>query len=274
MKKIVVIGDVGVDHYVRQNIIKPGGIAFNFAYNLSILGEKNISVISAVGNDLNGEKMIKIIKNLGIKPSYIKVKKGITPIQKIELEDGERKFVGYNSGVLSDWGLHDDDVAFLLKQDVLFVPLSDGMEVVFDIVKRLVGPIKVVDFSKDYEFADLDKRENMLTKNARYFDILFVGGDKKEEKLVKQLSSKYPEKVFVLTLGSLGSIGFISGKKVIQPAKITENIVDTTGCGDAFQAAFTSTYIDTGDLAKSLLLASNHASKIINYLGSSDIELI
>ncbi|MGD9210986.1 MAG: PfkB family carbohydrate kinase [Desulfobacteraceae bacterium] len=46
--------------------------------------------------------------------------------------------------------------------------------------------------------------------------------------------------LIVLTLGSDGSIAFYGSKSYQQRTLITNNVVDTTGCGDAFQAGFVS----------------------------------
>jgi fructoselysine 6-kinase len=57
----------------------------------------------------------------------------------------------------------------------------------------------------------------------------------------------------VLTLGAEGSIAIKNGEMTRQQALPLDKVVDTTGCGDAFQAGFSAEYFKTRDIRKSLL---------------------
>lgn len=273
--KIAVIGDIGVDYYENLNILRPGGIAFNFAYSL-VKSDKNIkvSIIAPRGSDTNSKKLLKIIKNLKINYSHIKEIKGTIPKQNIFLEkNGERKFTGYDAGVLKKWKLSQNDIDFICKHDALFVPLSDGMEHIFEKIKRLKCDIvKAVDFSQDYEFADFDKKDNIITKNAIYFDVIFVGGKKKHQKMVRTLSKKYVEKIFVLTLGKGGSQAFYQDEEYYEPAKKVK-VVDATGAGDAFQAGFLYSWLSKQNVKTALKVGTKTASAIIKHVGSTPLIL-
>ena len=59
--------------------------------------------------------------------------------------------------------------------------------------------------------------------------------------------------IIVLTLGAEGSIAFEGDRSYTQKALTTDKVIDSTGCGDAFQAAFTATYFNTKDIQASLL---------------------
>lgn len=273
--KVAVVGDIGIDLYKNLKIIKPGGIAFNFAYNLKQNKKDKISLVSILGNDIYSKKLKILTKKLKLNSDYVQTIQGFAPLQNIFLKNGERKFIGYSSGVLKKWKLRNKDISFIKMQDVVFVPLSDGMEHIFNIVKKIKGPVKAVDFSQDYEFADFDKKENVITKNAKYFDVIFIGGKKKHLKLVQSLSNKYPEKVFVLTLSKDGSIGFFDKTTISQPAcKIKRNqIIDTTGCGDSYQSNFLSTWLLSKNLLISLKAGAKAAKLTTGHIGSTKISL-
>lgn len=270
--KTSVLGDIGVDYYENLKILKPGGIAFNFAFHLKKSGVEHVTLMSIIGKDIYAKKLINVLKKTKIDTSWIQKASGDTPMQNISLANGERKFTGYNPGVLKKWKLRKKDLYSLASHDALFVPLSDGMKHIFDEVKKLTGPIKAVDFSQDSEYADFDKKENVITKNSKYFDVVFVGGKKKHENIIAKLSKEYPQKVFVLTLGKLGSLAYYMNKKYIHSAQRVK-IVDTTGAGDSFQAAFFATWIKTKDVKKSLHIATKNSSKVINHLGSTNLIL-
>ena len=129
--KIAVVGDVGVDYYKNLDLVKPGGIAFNFAYGLISSGQKSVSLVSAIGNDRYSKELLVLIKKLKIKIDHMQKLVGNTPKQDIILLNGERKFIGYDPGILKKWKLKDEDLKFLKRQNAIFVPLSDGMENIF-----------------------------------------------------------------------------------------------------------------------------------------------
>ncbi len=271
--KIACVGDISTDHYTNLNLKKPGGIAFNFAFS-ALNPQGKVSLLTAVGSDGAGKKLKNLLKKFNLNISHCAWLQGKTAKQKIVLQtNGERKFVGYTPGVLKYWNLSTKDLQFLSGHDAIFVPLSDGMEHVFQVVAQLkTHAVKCADFSEDSEFADFDKKDNSLTKYCKYFDINFIGAGEKEKDLVEKLSKQYPEKVFILTLGAKGSIAFKAGEKYVHPAKKTK-IVDTTGCGDAFQAKFLITYLKTHDIEAALEQATSHAASVAGYIGSTKLVM-
>ncbi len=272
--KIISVGDIGIDEYVNLDIKKPGGIAFNFAINV-IKNNVDCSLLSVIGKDQEGKQLKNLLRSLNIDISHLQKVNGKTAKQNIALkENGERKFVGYNAGVLSKWSLNKSDSKFILEHNAVFVPLSDGLEDIVHAIANLEGNItKIIDFSQDYEFADFDKEENVIKKYCKYFDINFIGATEKQIPLITRLSKQYPEKVFVLTLAEKGSIGFLKGEKFLQPAKTVEKIIDTTGCGDAFQAGFVANYLKTKDISSALQHATNQATKVLQHIGSTTYKL-
>lgn len=272
--KIASVGDISIDHYTNIDVKKPGGIAFNFAVHVTHEKE-HASLVTVIGSDIGGKKLKKLLKKCKFNISYLSHLHGKTAKQKIIIEsNGEKTFVGYNAGVLKHWKLNEKTLDFIATYDAIFVPLSDGMEHVFHNIASLkTKAVKVTDFSKDYEFADFDKKNNIITKYAKYFDINFIGGSENQISLITQLSKQHPEKIFVLTLGQKGSIGFSNGKSFIQSAKKVEKIVDTTGCGDAFQATFLTTYLKTKNISLALKHATNEATKVLQHIGSTTYAL-
>lgn len=271
--KIVSVGDTGADIYINQKKAKPGGIALNFALTAS--GNAETSLVSPLGKDEYGLKLQKFLKTTPLDISHIKVMAGKTPVQRIILEKtGERKFAGYNPGVLTTWKLTKKDILFIKNHDAIFVPLSDGMKHIFeDIAYLKTKAIKAADFSQDSKYADFNKKNNVITKYCKYFDINFIGATEAQKSLISTLSKKYPKKIFVLTLGGKGSIGFVNGKEFFQPAKKIKIVVDTTGAGDAFQAAFLVNYLQNHNIALALSYATHETADIIQKIGSTMIFL-
>ena len=96
---------------------------------------------------------------------------------------------------------------------------------------------------KDYE---------LLQKSLRVVDIAYFGGTSDMVDDLAQIA-KENSGIIVLTLGAEGSIAFEGEKSYTQKALTTGKIIDSTGCGDAFQAGFTASYYNTRDIQESLL---------------------
>jgi fructoselysine 6-kinase len=273
--RLACVGDVGVDNYMNLNLIKPGGIAFNVAVNASACG-LDVSVVSAIGNDPAGDALVSLIPELGFDSRYIRRFEGVTARQDIFVEpDGERRFVGYDKGVLTLWRLDASDTAFLATHDATFVPLSDGMEDVFSAVAGVPGPaLKVADFSVDYELADFDSDDNVLARHCHAFDVVFLGGRRRHLPMLARLAGIHPEKLFVLTLGAEGAIAFHRGARQTQPASTVDHVVDTTGCGDAFQGAFLAAYLRSRNVQTALAAAVSRAATVITHLGATTLTLV
>ena len=102
--KVVCVGDCGIDHYLPANDIQVGGISANVARHARVqfpVGDE-IVLVSCVGNDENAGHVLRAFSDTGIK-CLVEELTGKTPVQLIEVEeDGERRFVGYDAGVLAD----------------------------------------------------------------------------------------------------------------------------------------------------------------------------
>jgi fructoselysine 6-kinase len=58
--------------------------------------------------------------------------------------------------------------------------------------------------------------------------------------------------IVVLTLGAEGSKAFVNDQVYRQTALPVDKVIDTTGCGDAFQAAFNYEYYKSRNVIKAL----------------------
>ena len=71
----------------------------------------------------------------------------------------------------------------------------------------------------------------------------------------------------VLTMGGEGSL-FVNKDETIKTPAFDINVVDTTGCGDAFDAGMITSLINNFDLEKSLKFATTTSSLVATGLGS------
>ena len=78
--------------------------------------------------------------------------------------------------------------------------------------------------------------------------ILKLTGLSDAEEAVRAVWAKYRPKVCGATMGARGSMCFDGRDFVRCPAFPVEKVVDTTGCGDLFHAAFAVRWLETHDL--------------------------
>ena len=71
----------------------------------------------------------------------------------------------------------------------------------------------------------------------------------------------------MVTQGAGGSYGYLRGREYFQPALEVRRVTDTTGCGDAYQAAFALTWLVTGDMQDSMRAGALAASEVAQIWG-------
>lgn len=268
--KITCVGDCGVDYHIDKKKILPGGITLNFAINLRKLSTPNVYVhiITSLGKDKEAEIVKSVIKKSKI-IAHITVCKGKTPIQYIDHDkNGEKKFVKYDEGVLGDFTLKLKDKKLLCDSDYIVTPLYSQITKMFEsVIMCKPRRIMAVDFM---DLGDYNKSLDIVKKYINNFNYAFFGLKKEESALIgriKNLSTKYSDKIFIVTLGKDGTIAFNNKREYYAKAYKVKRVLDTTGAGDAFAAAFISSMIKKNDIERAIDFGNKYASKIVQKLG-------
>jgi len=271
--KIVSVGEVTVDHYLNQNLSFVGGIGLNFAVQAKRSGAENVSMVSCVGDGSYGAWVLATLAKEQIDTTHLAVLAGKTAEIDIEVdEDGERFFPpgGFQLNVLGQLQLTENAKAFIAQHDVVSTQY-DGeaadsltaqlLELPTDKIKR------VLDFG---DWSDgRQKSLSLATLNA--IDIAFFSGD---EETVKWLEP-FIEQVnclIVVTLGAEGSLALTPTESYFQPALAVDKLIDTTGCGDAFQAAFSLSYFQDRDIPVALRRGAEQAAQVLQHFGAFSQE--
>ena len=116
-----------------------------------------------------------------------------------------------------------------------------------------------VDFNEQRDFAAWEPLIDGI-------DIFFSSGTKSMEPDFRQRSQN-GDTIFVLTYGNQGSIAFQKGVAHKCDAIPVETVVDTTGCGDCYQANFVLEYLHTADINRSMKRGAIEAAKVTQYVG-------
>ena len=73
--------------------------------------------------------------------------------------------------------------------------------------------------------------------------------------------------MFIVTLGESGSTAYSGGKTYhCDAVKVTE-VIDTTGCGDSYQAGFIASYLKNRDIKSAMENGSRSAAVTLSFIG-------
>ncbi len=264
---VVCVGDCGVDRYADQD--RPGGITLNFAVHARRLFPRvdRIIVVSALGTDDEAQVVTRALDELPIE-AFLVGMPGRTSIQHIDLEAaGEKIFVKYEQGVLGDYRVGERERTLISEADLLMAPHYRQIDGFFEsVMKAPSRGLRAVDFA--------DIAEDPVTTNVKkyinHFDIAFLGLTLTHAALIDKLQSlaEHAGKLFVVTLGPDGSQALSSDGRLTCSAAPVDKVVDTTGAGDTFAAAFLCEYCVSKDIATSLSRGAAEAATTIQRIGA------
>jgi fructoselysine 6-kinase len=269
--KIVSVGEITIDHYLNLNRSFVGGISLNFAIHAKRAGAEQVSLVSRVGTGEDGRRVLSKLAVEGVDASHVIAVKGKTAQIDIEnLSGGERIFPegGFHRNVLEHFQLSPADQVFIRGHDIL-VTLFEGFRPgsVFDQLTRqfdFEGTI-LVDFGPWPAGEEAFPRTIPLIKAV---DLAFISGDHAVVEALLPLSRQLAT-LIVVTMGPEGSAALVDGHRLFQPAEPVPLPLDSTGCGDAFQAAFCVAYFRTGDIRHALQQGAAQAAAVLQHYGAS-----
>ncbi len=271
--KIVCVGDCGIDRYLNKgsktNKDLPGGITLNFAYHArnQFSLDWEIHVVTALGVDANANRIITQLERQNLELHISRCVEA-TPIQEIYIEEnGEKVLANYEAGSLVNFRMGEEEQELIINSDLLMaVHFQQIEEMFFSVLNCPSDGLRAVDFADFAEHPSIDLIESSIEK----FNIGFFGLDQSQEKLIsdlKNIANKY-NKLFVITLGAEGSIAFFDDDEYHQSAESVHKVVDTTGAGDSFAAAFLSQYSTNKDIQASLKKGALRAAETVAHLGA------
>ncbi|NQU51715.1 MAG: carbohydrate kinase family protein [Bacteroidetes bacterium] len=259
--KITALSSCCVDFFPEQGKVYVGGNSLNFASQCKLSGIEDVTVIGAIGKDDFGALIEQHFDKIKIDRSHIYQIDKPTASNKIFIDkNGDRYFKedSWNGGAFDAFRLADNDWKQVEKSDIIAMPAGDPN--LKDLLnKRNDSQWVVIDFM---DYFTLDIIESLIEK----IDITFLSA---KENMLDDLSTlaKKKGKLIVATLGAKGSIAFWNNSSYRHKAIEVDKIIDTTGCGDAFQAAFTIEFFKSRNINEALKIASVAASKVLAYMG-------
>lgn len=252
-----------------------GGGAANVAVTLARLGLKSL-ILACIGKDQRGTDILRNFKAQGVDISLIqkdsKIESGFS---FVVIGPQKEHIVFSHRGANANLVFPPKQQKVLISADwIYFTSLSGAWK---DIIKQTFALGRLIAWNPgEVQLAELKfikpylKKTNILFLNQQEARELVGKNISDEKKLLSAVKSLGPQ-IVVITRGQDGA-GAYDGKKFYHQGIIKEGKrVDTTGVGDAFNAAFLAGMISTdNNFQKSLLLGAHNAAGLISQPGSQN----
>ena len=245
---------VGADSNPGQVTISLGGVGRNIAHNLSLMGV-DVRLLTAYGDDLNGERVAASCSELGIGLSHALQVPGTATSTYLYLTGPE----GEMALAVSDMSVCDRITPAYLARNLTL--LQNAQVVVADAnipgesLQYLADNVTVPLFVDPVSTIKAEKLRPILHK------IHTLKPNRLEAELLSGVPIRTLEDVplaadkllqlgvhrLFLSLGADGVYAAMGSQRVMLPP-IPGHMVNTTGCGDAFMAALVWAYLEGQDL--------------------------
>ena len=264
---VVVVGGVNVDIGGRSFAplvaadsnpgsvsISLGGVGRNIAHNMALMG-LDVRMLTALGDDLNGQRVAASCSELGIDMSHALKIPGAATSTYLYLTDPK----GEMALAVSDMEICKKITPAYLSANLSL--LQNAQAVVADtnipeesliyLAENCTAPLFIdpVSTAKAEKIRPILHRIHTLKPNRLEAELL--SGVKIEtsadmKKAADRLTELGVHRMFI----SMGGDGVYAamGKDHVQLPNIPGNMVNTTGCGDAFMAALVWAYLEGSDL--------------------------
>lgn len=259
--KITALSSCCVDLYPELDKVYVGGNSVNFATQCKLSGIANVSVIGALGNDKHAELIENHLDKREIDRSRLYRIDSPTASNKIFIDKyGDRYFKAdsWQGGAFDRFRLTESDYVYLESQDIVAMPAGDPNLDLF-LKRRKKEQLVVIDF---LDYHPIEFIENRI----KDIDISFLSAKEEMFDDLKVVADK-SGKMIVATLGAKGSVAFYKEKCYRMDALQVEEVVDTTGCGDAYQAAFVIEWFKSKNIKQAMYKGSCAAAKVLLFKG-------
>jgi ribokinase len=248
-----------------------GGSALNSAFTMTHLGSK-VALLSAVGNDVFGKKILAELSKEKISGEFMKIKKGKTGIGIDLLSgDGEKSVLVYR-GVLKELSPGDlPEKAVLQARHVFLTSLvSEKSYALFLKAVRLAKK-----HGRQIVFAPsitmLHAFCSKLRKVHQHFDMVIMNYEEASfytgRKTIRSMLTAMPGRICVITKDVDGAYAR-EGNRFYHVHSIRVKIKGTIGAGDAFSGAFASEYYRTKSVKEALKTAASIAALKLQHVAA------
>ncbi|WP_096024457.1 D-glycero-beta-D-manno-heptose-7-phosphate kinase [Campylobacter lanienae] len=295
MSRVLVVGDLMIDHYIWgscdrispeapvqvvniKNETKRLGGCGNVVSNLIALGAE-VGVISVVGDDELGGEILKLLKDRGAKAELVIAQKGRKSSQKSRVMVTHQQVIRLDTESTSDIDCADEIVGkfqgILDGYDIVLLSdygkgvLSDYLtKQIISITKNSSKMVLVDPKGKDYSKY---KGATLLTPNKKEASEALgfvIDSDEKLELALKTMKMNYELEYSLITLSEDG-IGLLAQNMVKFPA-LAKEVFDVTGAGDSVLATLGYCLASKMSIEDAIDNANLAAAVVVGKVGSAD----
>jgi len=245
--KVIGIGEILWDLLPEGKQL--GGAPTNFAFHAHQLGLQS-SIISSVGNDKQGEEILKIINDTNITSFIDKIERPTGTVSVQLDKNGIPKYI-IHEDVAWDFISPSEAALEFAKQShaICFGTLAQRSETSYYSIQEILkmipeNALKVFDINMRQQFYNEEiifnslQNANVLKINDDeilvFADMFKISGD--EFEIMHQIIHQYDLKVLALTKGDKGS-WLVSSDEDSYLDTPDVKVADTVGAGDSFTAA-------------------------------------
>lgn len=293
---VVVVGSANADIYVEIDRLPKEGETIAARGGQTLAGGKGANqaacagklshptyFIGQVGKDAHGSLMKDALSSCGVRIDYLNTVSDTTGHAVVLLQPGGKNSIIIVGGANVSWPILEDGMNCLsanaqqiireagivllqrevpnsLNLEVAKIARSANVPVILD-AGGMEGPIpenllKCIDIFSPNE----TELERLTGASTNTIDQVIEAAAKCHEMGVKQVLVK---------LGERGSVLVTEGlPPILQPAILAPMVLDTTGAGDTFTAAFAVALVERNSVAESLKFAAAAASLCIQVKGA------
>lgn len=306
-KKILVIGDVGVDEYVMGAVkrISPEapvpvlevtdedkriGLAANVAQNVVSLGGQ-VELVSVIGADTGAEILKELLKKSNVQSHSLIVDEKRPTTRKTRMMTGHHHLVRVDYEVRKNLAQETETKILKRVQELLptmdVIVLEDYAKGIFSVslVEKIValakssGKYLMVD-PHQTKFAEFYKGVDLIKPN--YNEALALTKINEEDienfnervlTVGRALQKMTGARDVVLTQGKEGMSIFSSDSQVVQVPTFAKKVFDVTGAGDTVIAALALGVSAKLSLAEACVMANYAAGVVVGKIGCVPCEV-
>lgn len=307
--RIVVVGDVILDHYLRgevrrispeapvpvvdfrEEIFLPGGAA-NVARNLTALGA-NVSLVGVIGTDVPGKMLLRVLRKHRVDCSGIVALTGRRTAIKTRIVAGTQQVVRVDRETKSDVGIEVVEAMVSLVKERLHgtkcLILSDyGKGVVTqELVNKVVSVCKqegILLSSDPKPVHKLDLRGvSLMTPNRKEaFELAGAiddggGCDPIDDGPLLEVAftilDRFHLRLLVITLGENGMLLVERGKRPMHIPTAAREVFDVSGAGDTVIAVLTLALAVGAAPIVAATIANHAAGVVVGKAGTASVSV-
>jgi len=245
--EIATVGDNCIDRYLPLRQSAVGGNAVNVAVQLRRLG-REVGYFGAVGDDADGRRVLACLEARGVDTGRVLVRPGRTAVTDLDIDAAGDRIIAFEDfGACAGYRPPEADRARLRRMRHVHLGwLDDG------------GALR-----RELAAAGVSVSQDLaVNPGAEGLAIAFGSAGESRER-ARQIAREFLDqgaRIAVVTCGARGSVAVDAAAMVEADAAPVE-VVDTTGAGDTFIAAFIDAHL-AGHGLSACLEAARHAAAL------------